>query len=119
MRKLTAQIFALLCAANLCAATWQTHFAYSNVEQIAVTSGEVFGLSDGSLYSVNKYTEKLSLWNLSSGLYPAEIDDDNGEYIVMADVVADFDEYDLASEVDNNILFNISTRATNLLIIAH
>ena len=36
--------------------------------------------------------DKAALWNLSSGLYPAEIDDDNGEYIVMADVVADFDD---------------------------
>ena len=73
MRKLTAHIFALLCAANICAATWQTHFAYTNVEQIAVTANEVFGLSDGSLYSVNKYSEKLSLWDLSSGLHSTGI----------------------------------------------
>lgn len=73
MRKLTAYIFALLCAANICAATWQTHFAYTNVEQIAVTANEVFGLSDGSLYSVNKYSEKLSLWDLSSGLHSTGI----------------------------------------------
>ena len=73
MRKLTAYLFALLCATNICAATWQTHFAYTNVEQIAVTANEVFGLSDGSLYSVNKYSEKLSLWDLSSGLHATGI----------------------------------------------
>ena len=54
-------------------ATWQTHFAYSSVEQIAVTDQEVFGLSDGSLYSVNKFTERLTLWNLSSGLHATNI----------------------------------------------
>lgn len=73
MRKLTAYIFALICATSLSAATWQTHFAYTNVEQIAVTANEVFGLSNGSLYSVNKYSERLSLWDLSSGLHATGI----------------------------------------------
>ena len=73
MRKLIAHIVTLLCAANLLAGTWKTHFAYSNVEQIAVTANQVFGLSDGSLYSVNKYTEQLTLWNLSSGLHATGI----------------------------------------------
>lgn len=59
----------LLCCTALQAGVWKTHFAYSNVEQIAVTSDEVFGLSDGSLYSVNKFSEELRLWNLSSGLH--------------------------------------------------
>lgn len=54
---------------SLRAATWSTHFAYSNVEQIAVTPNEVFGLSNGSLYCVNKQTEKMTLWDLSSGLH--------------------------------------------------
>ena len=55
------------------AATWRTHFAYSDVAQIAVTDVEVFGLSDGSLYSVNKQTEALRLWDLSSGLHSTDV----------------------------------------------
>ncbi len=55
------------------AARWETHFAYSNVEQIAVAGPEVFGLSDGSLYSVNKYSEKLTIWDLSKGLHSTGI----------------------------------------------
>lgn len=73
MRKLIVYILALVSATTLHAAIWKTHFAYTNVEQIAVTPNEVFGLSDGSLYSVNKQTEKLSLWGLSSGLHSTGI----------------------------------------------
>ena len=58
-----------VCYVPAVAAIWRTHFAYSNVEQIAVTGTEVFGLSDGSIYSVNKQTEELRLWDLSSGLH--------------------------------------------------
>lgn len=75
MRRLQTYILGLLlvCAGTAQGGTWQTHFAYSNVEQIAVTATEVFGLSDGSLYSVNKYSEKLTLWDLSSGLHATNV----------------------------------------------
>ena len=75
MRKLTAYITAFLLSAALAveAATWQSHFAYRNVDQIAVTPTEVFGLSDGSLFSVNKYSEQMTIWDLSSGLHATGI----------------------------------------------
>lgn len=66
-------LFGLLLCSQAHAAVWRTHFAYSNVEQIAVMQSDVFGLSDGSLYSVNKYSEQLKLWNLSSGLHATDI----------------------------------------------
>lgn len=51
------------------AAQWNTHFAYQNVERIAVTPTEVFAISDGSLYSVNKRTEQIELWDMTRGLH--------------------------------------------------
>ena len=41
------------------AAHWQTHLAYNNVTQIAMAEDEVFAISDGSLFSIDKQTEKL------------------------------------------------------------
>lgn len=73
LRRLLVGIALLTGLHSALAETWQTHFAYSNVEQIAVTPNEVFGLSDGSLYSVNKFTEQLTLWNLSSGLHATDV----------------------------------------------
>lgn len=51
------------------AGSWQTHYSYSKVEQIAVTPTEVYGLSSGSIFSVNKISEHLTLHDLSTGLH--------------------------------------------------
>ena len=48
---------------------WKTYFAYNNVTQIAMTSDKVFAISDGSLFSVEKQTEKLQVYNRQSGLH--------------------------------------------------
>ena len=37
---------------------WDTYFAYNNVSQIALTPDHVYAVSDGSLFSVEKQTEK-------------------------------------------------------------
>lgn len=48
---------------------WTTYFAYNNVEQIALGADCVYALSDGSLFSVDKQTEQIKLYNNRSGLH--------------------------------------------------
>lgn len=48
---------------------WTTHYAYNNVTQIALGSDVVYALSDGSLFSVNKQTEQIRVYNRQSGLH--------------------------------------------------
>ncbi len=62
MRK-TASILLLLVGLAAQAQEWHTYFAYNNVTQIAMSDKEVYALSDGSLFSVNKYTEQLHLYD--------------------------------------------------------
>lgn len=47
---------------------WTTHFAYNNVTQIAMSSDKVYAISDGSLFSVEKQSEKIAVYNRQSGL---------------------------------------------------
>ena len=47
---------------------WRTHLAYNNVTQIAMSDEEVYAVSDGSLFSVNKQTEQIRVYNRQSGL---------------------------------------------------
>lgn len=66
MKKL---ITIVLLACTLCvqAQEWHTMFAYNNVTQIAMSEDDVYAISDGSLYSVNKRTEQLTIYeNLHS-----------------------------------------------------
>ena len=62
----------LLCLPGI-AGEWTSYFAYNNVTQIAMTSDKVYALSDGSLFSVDKQTEKLTLYNRQSGLHGTNI----------------------------------------------
>ena len=55
------------------AESWKTHFAYNNVTQIAMTPDKVFAISDGSLFSVDKKTEQLHVYNRQSGLHASGI----------------------------------------------
>ena len=48
---------------------WKTHFAYNNVTQIAVSQDKVFAVSDGSLFSVEKQSEQVKVYNRLSGLH--------------------------------------------------
>jgi hypothetical protein len=47
---------------------WKTHFAYNSVTQIEQTENKVFALSDGSLFSVNKFDESLEFYSKVNGL---------------------------------------------------
>ena len=66
---------------------WTTHFAYNNVTHIALTPDLVYALSDGSLYSVDKQTEKIRVYNRQNGLHATDITcihyDDKGEQLFI------------------------------------
>ena len=74
---LRRRIYSILClgmvVAGMQAAAWRTHFAYNNVTQIAMSPEVVYAISDGSLYSVNKQTEQIRVYNRQSGLHEVGI----------------------------------------------
>lgn len=55
------------CAAK--AATWETMFAYNAVTQIAVTQDKVYALSGNTIFSVNKQSEQIEIYNSANGLH--------------------------------------------------
>lgn len=63
---------ALVCQ-TLSAELWKTHFAYNNVTQIAMASDKVYAVSDGSLFSVEKQSEQIAVYNRQSGLHGTRI----------------------------------------------
>ena len=66
---------------------WTTHFAYNNVTQIAMSPECVYAISDGSLYSVDKQTEQIRVYNRQSGLHATGITcihyDDAGKQLII------------------------------------
>ncbi len=70
------------------AARWTTHFAYNNVTQIAMAPDKVFAISDGSLFSVDKQTEQIQIYNRQSGLHAMGITcihyDETGKQLIIA-----------------------------------
>ena len=78
----------LLVALSAQAETWTTHFAYNNVTQIAMAPDEVFAISDGSLFSVNKQSEKITKYDRQSGLHGTGINcihyDATGKQLIIA-----------------------------------
>ena len=59
--------FALLTAVSALAEKWTSHMAYNNVTRIAMSDDCVYATSDGSLYSVDKQTEKIQTYAALSG----------------------------------------------------
>ncbi len=47
---------------------WRTHFAYNSVSSIAQTHDKIFAVSEGALFSVNKYDESIEYYSKLSGL---------------------------------------------------
>ena len=70
------------------AEVWKTHFAYNNVTQIALGSDKVYAVSDGSLFSVEKQSEKIAVYNRLSGLHETGITciyyDKTGKQLLIA-----------------------------------
>lgn len=59
----------MLCTWGVQAAEWISHLAYNNVQQIAMTPDKVYGLSNGSLYCVDKITEQMTPVDRQAGLH--------------------------------------------------
>ena len=76
-----------LCLIPVWAGKWTTHFAYNNVVQIAMSSDKVYAISDGSLFSVNKSTEQIEVYNRQSGLHATGINcihyDQQGNQLII------------------------------------
>ena len=73
IKRLTYIVLCLLLSLPGIAGEWTSYFAYNNVTQIAMTPDKVYAMSDGSLYSVDKQTEKLKVYNRQSGLHGSNI----------------------------------------------
>lgn len=73
LRKTLHIVLALCAATSIQAEVWRTHFAYNNVIQIAMAEDKVYAVSDGSLYSVDKQTEAIQVYNRQSGLHSTGI----------------------------------------------
>ena len=69
------------------AGKWTTYFAYNNVTQIAMSSDKVFAVSDGSLFSVDKMSEEIKVYNRQTGLHGTGITcihyDNTGEQLII------------------------------------
>ena len=52
---------------------WKLHPAYSNVEVITTSATDVYALSEGALFSVNKEDESISYYSKLDGLSSADI----------------------------------------------
>ena len=52
---------------------WKTFFAYNEVTTIAVSPQQVYAVSAGSLFSIDKQTELITLYSAASGLSGTDI----------------------------------------------
>ena len=86
-RTIFTALLAWLMISNSAAEKWISHFAYNNVTQIAMSQDRVYAVSDGSLYSVDKMSEQLKLYNRQSGLHGTDITcigyDAEGEQLII------------------------------------
>lgn len=84
MRIKTLAIVCLVCtsvlAEQLAIGSWRTHLAYSNTLIIAQSENEVYGVSGGALYSVNKDDLGIELLSKITGL-----NDNNIAYIAYSE----------------------------------
>ena len=78
-------IIACVCIAlSVSAQRWISHLAYNNVTQIAMAPDVVYGLSDGSLFSVDKMTEATRKYDRlsSSGANCIIYDEKGGQLLI-------------------------------------
>lgn len=74
MMKRSCVIFGLmLLGFGVIRAEWTSFFSYDEVNCIAVAQDRVYALSGGSLYSVEKQTERLTKYDMQSGLHATGI----------------------------------------------
>ena len=87
-RVISIIIISLLCCVAVKAAQWTTYFAYNNVTQIAMATEKVYAISDGSLFCVDKQSEKITKYDRQSGLHSTGINcihyDSIGNQLIIA-----------------------------------
>lgn len=70
MKRLYIFLLILAFAAHLRATdTWTTYFAYNNVDQVAAGGGKVYGVSTGSLFSVDAMSEHIRTYSHLDGMH--------------------------------------------------
>ena len=67
---------------------WRTHFAYNSVQVIANCPEEIYALANGAIFSVNKMTENMTLYNNRSGLHGTNVcflmyDEEREQLLIM------------------------------------
>ena len=90
MRPIRTILFILFSSLILCpvrAQVWRSHPAYNNITLIAMSPDAVYALSDGSLFSVDKQTEKIHIYDRQSGLHGTDItcisyDEKGGQLVI-------------------------------------
>ena len=65
---LAVALSSLMVSAQLPMGTWQVHFSYNAVSQIAQSADKVYALSEGSLFSVDKHDQTIEFYSKLSGL---------------------------------------------------
>lgn len=69
MKRLLHILLLLSLTLSVSASTWTTHFAYNSVDQIAAGDGVVYGVSSGSLLSVEAQTERIRTYSHQDGMH--------------------------------------------------
>ena len=67
---------------------WRTHFAYNSVQVIANCPEEIYALANGAIFSINKMTENMTLYNNRSGLHGTNVcflmyDEEREQLLIM------------------------------------
>ena len=80
-------IFAALSATGN-VGNWKTHFAYNSVDVIANCPQEIFALANGAIFTVDKITEEMTLYNNQSGLHGTNVcflmyDEEREQLLIM------------------------------------
>lgn len=65
---LSLTLFAAEISAQMAMGSWRTHLAYNQITQIAQSDEKVYAVSDGALFSVNKFDESTEVYSKISGL---------------------------------------------------
>lgn len=121
MKKIsTVFIIFSIVTTNICAQTamgkWRTYMAYNSVSQIAASDQKIYGISNGSMYSVNKNDLSIETYSKTNGLNDSYIDnikyDDTNKQLLIIYNNGNIDIY-----TDNGItnipdLYNKQTSST-------
>lgn len=73
MNRLSHILILLALTISASAATWNTHFAYNDVNLIAAGGGIVYGVSSGALFAIDAQTERIRTYSRQDGMHGHDI----------------------------------------------